>query len=587
MKVGVWFDLRNPPGWRQDPARLAAFALELCEEAELLGADSLWFSEHHGFEDGYLPQPLTFAAAAAARTTRVRLGTGILVAPLRKTAQLAEEAAVVDLISGGRLELGLGAGYRVPEFELFGTDFAARYQILDQQVSELRRLWGDGGLTPAPVQKELPIWLGYQGPKGARRAGRMGEGLLTVAKDSWPHYRDGLAEGGHDPAAARMGGGVQAYVTDDPERDWPLVAPHIAYAQDSYRKYMVEGTGHPVPRPVDPERLRTRGPDGRPDVVLPVRHTRGGRESDRRACRGRPGADSVARGIGGGPARGPGRPPRADHLYPVASPAEGEMTMGRLDGKIAIITGAASGIGQATARRVAAEGARTVVADLNADGAKQVAEAISAAGGEATAVQVDLGEADSVRAMVQAAVTAYGGLDILHNNAAATVLAATKDLPVSAADPAVWDETMRVNLRGALVAIQAAAPHMIARGGGSVINTASGAGLTGDLRPPAYGASKAALVSLTRYAAAEFGKQGIRCNAISPGFIVIPEKPGRDAVHATMLRHALTPRLGRPEDIAALVVFLACDESAFITGQNICVDGGMLAHQPFLADFRP
>jgi NAD(P)-dependent dehydrogenase (short-subunit alcohol dehydrogenase family) len=264
------------------------------------------------------------------------------------------------------------------------------------------------------------------------------------------------------------------------------------------------------------------------------------------------------------------------------------MTMGRLDGKIAIITGAAAGIGRATALQVAAEGARTVVADLNATGAKQVAEAISAAGGEALAVQADLGDVDSVRAMVEATVTACGGLDILHNNAAATVLAATKDLPVSAADPEVWDETMRVNLRGALVAIQAAVPHMIARGGGSVINTASGAGLTGDLRPPAYGASKAALVSLTRYAAAEFGKQGIRCNAISPGFIVIPEKAGtgRDAVHATMLRHALTPRLGRPEDIAALVVFLASDESAFITGQNICVDGGMLAHQPFLADFK-
>ena len=260
--------------------------------------------------------------------------------------------------------------------------------------------------------------------------------------------------------------------------------------------------------------------------------------------------------------------------------------MKRLDGKIAIITGAAAGIGKATARRVAAEGARTVVADLNGAGAKQVADEISAAGGEATAVQADLGDNDSARAMVEAAVTAYGGLDILHNNAAATRLAATEDRPVSAADPAVWDETMRVNLRGALVAIQAAVPHMIARGGGSVINTASGAGLTGDLRNPAYGASKAALISLTRYVATEFGKQGIRCNAISPGFIVIPEKAGREAVEAIMLRHHLTPRLGRPEDIAALVVFLASDESAFVTGQNICVDGGLLAHQPFLADFR-
>lgn len=260
--------------------------------------------------------------------------------------------------------------------------------------------------------------------------------------------------------------------------------------------------------------------------------------------------------------------------------------MGRLDGKIAIITGAASGIGQATARRVAAEGARTVVADLNGAGAMQVADAITAAGGEAIAVGADLGDNESVRAMVEAALTAYGGLDILHNNAAATRLAAVEDLPVSAADPAVWDTTMRVNLRGALVAIQAVVPHMIARGGGSVINTASGAGLAGDLGHPAYGASKAALISLTRYVATEFGKHGIRCNAISPGFIVIPGKPGREAVAATMLRHSLTPRLGAPEDIAALVVFLASDESAFITGQNICVDGGMLAHQPYVADFR-
>ena len=185
-----------------------------------------------------------------------------------------------------------------------------------------------------------------------------------------------------------------------------------------------------------------------------------------------------------------------------------------------------------------------------------------------------------------ASFAGYGGLDILHNNAAATRLAATEDRPVSAADPAVWDMTMRVNLRGALVAIQAAVPHMIARGGGSVINTASGSALAGDLHNPAYGASKAALITLTTYVAAEFGKQGIRCNAISPGFILIPEKPGRDAVAATMLRHTLMPRVGVPDDIAALVVFLASDESAFITGQNISVDGGMRAHQPYLADFR-
>jgi NAD(P)-dependent dehydrogenase (short-subunit alcohol dehydrogenase family) len=137
-----------------------------------------------------------------------------------------------------------------------------------------------------------------------------------------------------------------------------------------------------------------------------------------------------------------------------------------------------------------------------------------------------------------------------------------------------------------MVAAQAAVPHMIARGGGSVINMSSGSALAGDLGHPAYAASKSAIVTLTQYIATEFGKQGVRCNAITPGFIVIPEKPGRGQVQATMLRHALTPRLGVPEDIAALVVFLGSDESGFITGQNICVDGGARAHQPYVADFR-
>ncbi|EFH29101.1 MULTISPECIES: SDR family NAD(P)-dependent oxidoreductase, partial [Streptomyces] len=138
--------------------------------------------------------------------------------------------------------------------------------------------------------------------------------------------------------------------------------------------------------------------------------------------------------------------------------------MTRLQDKIAVVTGAASGIGAATARRLAAEGAHTVVADLNLDGAKAVTEEIRAAGGSATAVPVDLGDTESVRAMVAAAVETYGGLDVLHNNAAATHLAARQDLAVVEADPAVWDDTMRIILRGTMVAIQTAVPHMISRG---------------------------------------------------------------------------------------------------------------------------
>ncbi|HWL42979.1 MAG TPA: LLM class flavin-dependent oxidoreductase [Ilumatobacter sp.] len=255
MQIGIYFDVRNPPEWQQDPARLYAFTLEMCEEAERLGADSVWFSEHHMFADGYLPQPLTLAAAAAARTRRVRIGTAVVVAPLRPAVQIAEEAAVVDLISAGRLELGLGAGYRKPEFDLFAADLSRRYSATDARVRDIRALWDEGRVTPAPVQPRVPIWLGYTGPQGARRAGRLGEGLLSSRPELLAPYLEGLAEGGHDPAAARMGGNAAAWVTDDPERDWPTFSRHLAHQFDTYRRYGVEGTDRPVPRPVDPAKL--------------------------------------------------------------------------------------------------------------------------------------------------------------------------------------------------------------------------------------------------------------------------------------------------------------------------------------------
>lgn len=259
MRLGVYFDLRNPPEWRQDWSRLYSFALELCEEAERLGADSAWFSEHHLFEDGYLPQPLTFAAAAAARTSRIRIGTAVLIAPLRRAIHLAEEAAVVDILSGGRLDLGLGTGYRQPEFDAYGADAERRYGATDQMVLDLRNTWADGKVMPPPRQSPVPIWLGYGGPQGARRAGRLGAGLLSVHGEQLAPYRSGLLEAGLDPASARMSGPVHAWVSEDPDRDWPLVAKHHAYQWDSYRRYMVEGTGRPQPRPIDPDRSRANG----------------------------------------------------------------------------------------------------------------------------------------------------------------------------------------------------------------------------------------------------------------------------------------------------------------------------------------
>jgi alkanesulfonate monooxygenase SsuD/methylene tetrahydromethanopterin reductase-like flavin-dependent oxidoreductase (luciferase family) len=256
MDVGIYFDLRNPPEWRTDWSRLYGFTLEMCEEAERLGTDSIWLSEHHLFDDGYLPQPLTFAAAVAARTTRPRIGTAIVIAPLHHPVELAEQVAIVDVISAGRVDLGIGAGYRVPEFDLYEQPIARRYTANDECARELRRLWER--VTPGPVQERVPIWMGYQGPKGARRAGLLGESLLSATAELWPPYRDALIEAGHDPSIGRMGGAINGWVSNDPEADWPLVSKHVGAQFDSYRKHMVEGTDQPVPRPVDPDKLRSR-----------------------------------------------------------------------------------------------------------------------------------------------------------------------------------------------------------------------------------------------------------------------------------------------------------------------------------------
>ncbi len=271
MRLGCYLDLRNPPQWQRPWTEHYARTLERCVEVERLGLDSVWCSEHHFFEDGYLPQPLTFLAAVAAVTDRIRLGTAVYLGALRPPAQVAEEAAVVDLLSGGRLELGLGAGYRVPEYAAYGADIARRYTLTDECAREVRRLWREGAVTPPPVQDPLPIWMGYQGPQGARRAGLLGEGLLAVDRALLEPYRAGLVESGHDPASARMAGVVSFVLADDPEAAWPRVREHLAYQWDTYNEYGAEGTGRDAPRPIDPDRWRTGSGDRPPrfEVLTP------------------------------------------------------------------------------------------------------------------------------------------------------------------------------------------------------------------------------------------------------------------------------------------------------------------------------
>jgi alkanesulfonate monooxygenase SsuD/methylene tetrahydromethanopterin reductase-like flavin-dependent oxidoreductase (luciferase family) len=269
MRVGIYLDLRNPPQWRRPWVDFYHSSLELIAEAERLGIDSVWLSEHHFFEDGYLPQPLTFAAAVAATTSRVRIGSAIVVAPLRSATQIAEDAAILDILSGGRFELGLGAGYRIPEFDAFGADISRRISTTEERVRDVRRLLDDGVVTPPPVQSPFPIWVGYGSAKGAHRVGRNGNALLSIDPRLAQPYFDGLAEGGFDRSQAKMAGLVNVVVADDPAEVWPRLGPHFAYQLGTYARYAVEGTGMDTPDTPEGEQLRRMVPEPGAEGVFP------------------------------------------------------------------------------------------------------------------------------------------------------------------------------------------------------------------------------------------------------------------------------------------------------------------------------
>jgi alkanesulfonate monooxygenase SsuD/methylene tetrahydromethanopterin reductase-like flavin-dependent oxidoreductase (luciferase family) len=258
MRFGVYFDLRNPPAWARPWPAVYADALDLAAEAEGLGAGGVWLSEHHLFDDGYLSQPLTMAAALAARTSTVRIGTAVLVAPLRHPRHIAEEAAIIDLVSNGRLELALGAGYSAVEYDAFDVDGSRRYELTDAAITKVRRMWLSGEVLPPPVQEPPPLWLGYQGPRGAERAGRLDVGLLSLDRALLAPYQRGLTEAGHNPANARMGGLVEILLADDPDEARERVLPHYAHQVNSYRRAAIAGTGRPEPKEVTVDRLRER-----------------------------------------------------------------------------------------------------------------------------------------------------------------------------------------------------------------------------------------------------------------------------------------------------------------------------------------
>jgi alkanesulfonate monooxygenase SsuD/methylene tetrahydromethanopterin reductase-like flavin-dependent oxidoreductase (luciferase family) len=278
MRVGLYLDLRNPPEWQRPWSQFYETVLDRIARSEALGIGSIWLTEHHFFEDGYLPQPMTFAAAIAARTQRMRIGSAVIVAGLRPAIDIAEQAAIVDILSGGRLELGLGAGYRAREFSAFGADIGSRYPLLEARAAEIRQLWSEGRTTPPPVQQRPPIWIGGRGPRAARIAGRLGEGLLWLGSELFEVYRDALQAAGHPVESARLAGLANLILADDPESAWARIKPHLAYQWASYARYGAEdgdvksAAVAQISREFDAQQLRSRGPAMSPpnfDVTTP------------------------------------------------------------------------------------------------------------------------------------------------------------------------------------------------------------------------------------------------------------------------------------------------------------------------------
>lgn len=250
----------------------------------------------------------------------------------------------------------------------------------------------------------------------------------------------------------------------------------------------------------------------------------------------------------------------------------------RFKGKVAVVTGAGSGIGRATALRLASEGAKVVVADLNP---RNTAELIVKDGGVAAEVTVDVSDEDGVRSMINTALDEFGRLDVLHNNAAALGRDVYgRDTDLESMDVDVWDRTQAVSVRGAMLGCKYAVQAMDS--GAAIVNTSSVSALLGDTDHAAYGTAKAALISFTKYVATMYGPRGIRCNAIAPGLVLTdvavrvmtPERLAEKAAER------LLPWAADPDDVAALVAFLASEEARCITGQTIVIDSGTTTHRP-------
>jgi probable F420-dependent oxidoreductase len=276
LRFGLWYDFRNPPEWRQDPTKLYESIIAQTARAEELGWDDVWLSEHHFIEDGYTPSMLPLAAAIAARTKRIRIGTSVLLLPLHDPLRIAEDAATIDIVSGGRFDLGVGAGYRVGEFRGFSIPRRQRDSRMEEAVTVIRRLFAgerfsfvgehyryeDVQLFPQPVQRPMPIWLGGFLPKAIERAGRLGDGFIAIGPMAPLVDRclEVVRENGRDPGAYGVAGGfLWMLVARDPEKRWREAFRHLRYQVNLYARWFAEANMEVVRAVQTIEDLQSQG----------------------------------------------------------------------------------------------------------------------------------------------------------------------------------------------------------------------------------------------------------------------------------------------------------------------------------------
>ncbi len=252
--------------------------------------------------------------------------------------------------------------------------------------------------------------------------------------------------------------------------------------------------------------------------------------------------------------------------------------MDRFKDKIVFVSGSTGGIGYASARRMAAEGATVIISAHNIDHVNDTVARLSAAGLKAWGVYYDGTDMASVEKAINDTVARFGRIDVLVNNVGGTDM--RRDGPVAGLDPAYFEAAMTIDLKGSLLATRTALPYM--PDGTAIVNIASISGMTGDFRGTLYGMSKAGVIALTKYTATQYGRRGIRCNAVAPGLILTKAATDNlpEDVRAIFASQTPLPYLGNPDDVGATVAFLASDDSRYITGQTIVVDGGMTCHNP-------